>query len=286
LNKGTRILHISRIAVQTVLVFLVWFQPSPAAAYLPPGEPTYFAGNPWTQQLAFRYRLGLKALGWSPDNTGIYGLFSQSSFWYLDNQDRGYTVENNFEPEVQFFADGNLLNKAASWWPRKLNFSVSYSHHSNGIDGSLSRSWNHINGGLYLGDPGQDPLSGSVIGWYPFNVESSNPDIDSYAGQGRITLYVRPPEPLIILGRTQLFLASHFSFDTPGGGFFTNLEASLGFAPFWLSRPPFPGPDRGQEPHEPETAFGLFIQWVVGRGESLIDYQQYQNTLRFGLQLW
>lgn len=274
------------ISALSLLALGLIFWSSPASAYLPPGEPTFFAGNPWTSQLAFRYRLGIRALGWTSDNTGIYGLFSQSSFWFLDNQDRGYTVENNFEPEIQLFVDGTLMGRAADWWPQRLGISLSYSHHSNGIDGGLSRSWNHLNAGLYLGDPSQDSLSGSLIGWWPFNVESSNPDLASYAGQGRITLYLRPREPLPILGRTQLFLASHFSFDDPPGGFFTNLETSLAFAPRWLSRPPFPPPETKRDAHQPETKFGFFIQWVVGRGESLIEYRRYQNTLRFGLQLW
>jgi len=263
-----------------------WRGPDSAQAYLPPGEPTFLAGNPDTEQLAFRYRLGLKALGWTQDNTGLYGLFSQSSFWFLDNEDRGYTLENNFEPEVMFFADGTLLTSAADWWPDQLDFSLSYSHLSNGFNGALSRSWNHLNGALYLGAPSQDPLSCSLTCWYPFNVESSNPDIAGYAGHGRVALYVRPTNPLRILGRTQIYLASSFSFDSPEGTFFTNLETSLSFAPGWLSRPPFPGPDPDRDIHQPETKFGLFIQWVVGRGESMIEYQRYQNTVRLGLCLW
>ena len=259
---------------------------SPAEAYLPPGEPTFFAGNPSTRQLALRYRVGLKVLGWSSDNTGVYGLFSQSSFWFLDNEDRGYTVENNFEPEVQFFTDGALVARAVDWWPHQLDFSLSYSHHSNGFDGVLSRSWNHFNGGLYLGDPSEDLLSGSLIGWFPFNVENNNQDITRYAGHGRIAFYVCPRKPLHILGRTQFYLASNFSFDSLGGRIFTNLETSLSFAPGWLARPPFPRPDTSKGDHQPETAFGLFIQWVVGRGESLIEYRNYQNTFRFGLRVW
>jgi outer membrane phospholipase A len=286
LNKDGCLPRVDRLVALALLALCAWLWHSPAKATLPPGKPMYFAGNPSTRQLAFRYRVGLKALGWTSDNTGIYGLFSQSSFWFLDNEDRGYTVENNFEPEVQFFADGTLLAKAADWWPRQLDFSLSYSHLSNGIDGTLSRSWNHFNGGLYLGDPTQDPLSASLIGWLPFNVEINNQDIASYAGSGRITVYVRPRNPLRVLGRTQVYLASNFTFDNPRGGFFTNLEMSLSFAPGWLARPPFPAPDSSKGSHQPETDFGLFIQWVVGRGESLIEYRRHQNTVRFGLHLW
>lgn len=250
------------------------------------GGPTYFAGNPATRQLAFRYRVGARVLGWTPDGTGIYGLFRQSSFWHLDDQDRGYTVESNYAPEVLVFADGARLGQAVAWWPGRLGLSLSYSHHSNGIDGALSRSWNHFNGGLYLGDPTRDAISAAVTGWYPFNVESNNPDIASYAGHGCITLDLRPSRPLPILGRSQLYLASNFSFNSPGGGVLTNLETSLSFAPGWLGRSPFPTPAAGRGDNQPETAVGLFVQWVVGRGESLIAYRRYQNTVRFGLRLW
>jgi hypothetical protein len=61
----------TRIIVAIPLLILcigLWY--GPAKAFLPPGKPTYFAGNPSTRQLAFRYRLGLKAVGWSSDNTG------------------------------------------------------------------------------------------------------------------------------------------------------------------------------------------------------------------------
>ena len=281
-----RFATLNRMLAIALVVAGAYLWPGPATATLPPGPPTFIAGDPATRQLAFRYRVGLRALGWANDRTGFYGLFSQSSFWYLDNEDRGYTVESNFAPEVQLFVDGPQFRRAAGWWPDDLSLGLSYSHHSNGIDDGLSRSWNHLNAGLYLGDPSRDTFSAAVIGWYPFNVEINNEDIASYAGHGRIALEFRPRNRQRVLGRTQLYLASNFSFDSPDGGVLTNLEASLSFAPGWLARPPFPRPDSDRGDHQPETDFGFFIQWVVGRGESLIEYQRYQNTVRFGLQLW
>ncbi len=244
---------------------------------LPFSEPTFFAGNPSTRQLAFRFDVGLKVLGWSEHSTGVYGLFAQRSLWYLDDEDRGYTVENNFAPEVLLLIDGHHLRRTASWWPRKLHLSASYSHHSNGIDGDLSRSWNHAGAALHLGHPDHDVWSAGLKTWLPFNVEQSNEDIARYAGHGQFHLAWQPAQDIRWLGRTQVFLASRFSFDHHGSGFFTNLEADLSFAPSWLGRPPFP---RG------ERRFALFLQWFVGRGESLITYRQHQNTLRVGLRLW
>lgn len=242
-----------------------------ARADLPPGEPTFFAGNPVTRQLAFRYRVGLRVLGCTDDRTGVYGLYGQSSFWLLDNEDRGYTVESNYEPEVQLFVAGARLG---GWWPRQLDLGLSYSHHSNGIDGGLSRSWNHVNGGLYLGDPTRRTLSGSLVAWLPFNEEIGNRDIASYAGHGRLAVDWRPRRDVPLLGRTDLYAGATFSFDR---GPFTGVETSLSFAPRWLGRPPFPGPEPG---------FAFFVQWFLGRGESLIEYAAYRSTLRFGLRLW
>nr|MEE4269674.1 phospholipase A [Candidatus Krumholzibacteria bacterium] len=260
-----------------ILALACWLIPVFATGSLPPGEPTFFAGNPSTRQLAFRYAVGLKALGWADQSTGVYGLFGQRSFWYLDNEDRGYTVENNFSPEVLLLIDGDHLRQVFGRWPRRLYLGASYSHHSNGIDGDLSRSWNHANGAVFLGQPDHDEWSAGLKTWLPFNVEQGNEDIARYAGHGQFHLAWHPVQDLRWLGRTRIFLASRFSFDHFGGGFFTNLEADLSFAPSWLGRPPFP---RG------EPRFALFLQWFVGKGESLITYRQHQNTLRLGLSLW
>ncbi len=108
----------NRQVVIWILALGAWLPAVGAAASLPPGDPTFLAGDPATRQLAFRYRVGARVLGWTRDGTGIYGLFSQSSFWYLDDEDRGYTVESNFAPEAQLFVDGVLLNRSAAWWPR------------------------------------------------------------------------------------------------------------------------------------------------------------------------
>jgi hypothetical protein len=276
LKHRKRFQQLARPAGLLLMILMAHLVPEPGHAALPPGEPTFFAGNPVTRHLAFRYRVGLRVLGWDFDNnddrTGVHGLFSQSSFWFLDNEDRGYTVESNYEPEVMLFIDGDRLG---GFWPEPLDLGLSYSHHSNGIDADLSRSWNHLNLGFYLGDPASQEVSASLVAWFPFNQEVGNEDITEYAGHGKLTLYLNPRHPLPWLGRSELYLAANFSGD--GDSVFTNLETSLSFAPGWLGRPPFPGPEPG---------FAFFVQWFLGRGESLIQYAAYQNTVRFGLRLW
>jgi outer membrane phospholipase A len=260
-----------------VLALVYWLMPVVTTGALPPGEPSFFAGNPSTRQLAFRYAVGLKALGWADQSTGVYGLFGQRSLWYLDNEERGYTVENIFAPEVLLLIDGRHLRQASGWWPRNLHLGASYSHHSNGIDGELSRSWNHANAVLFLGHPDHDVWSASLKSWWPFNVEAGNKDLARYAGHGQLSLAWQPARNLRGLGRTQVFVATWFSFDHFNGGFFTSLEADLSFAPSWLGRAPFPAGEPG---------FALFLQWCVGKGESLINYRQHQNTVRVGVRLW
>lgn len=249
----------------------------PADAWIPAEGPTFFAGNPSTRQLTFRYQVGLKALGWTEAATGVYGLFGQQSFWYLDNADRGYTVENNFAPEVMLLVDGAYLAGTVGWWPRNLHLGTSYSHHSNGIDGDLSRSWNHANLALFLGHPAQNQWSSTLKTWLPFNIEAGNEDIDRYMGHGMLALTWHPAQDEKGSGHTQISLATHFSFDHHSGGFFTNLETDLSFAPSWLGRAPFPAED---------PRFAFFLQWFVGKGESLIEYRKHVNTVRLGLRLW
>ncbi len=115
------------------------------------------------------------------------------------------------------------------------------------------------------------------MAWAPFNIEAGNEDITAYAGHGRLSLAFAPRHELPLLGRAWLDVASHFSLAENRAGLFTNLEASIGFAPPWLRRPPF-----GQAP----PRYGLFVQWVVGRGTSLIEYSRFQNTVRLGLRLF
>lgn len=248
-----------------------------AAPAPPPEQPSYFAGNPATRRLAFRYRTGLRVLGPAEGRSGVWGIYQQTSSWYLDNEDRGYTVESIFSPEAGLFLEGDRLGDLAGWWPGRLHLAVSYSHHSNGVDGELSRSWNHVNLGLHLGDVRRDAWSGSLVGWIPFNVEAGNPDLAGHAGHGRLAAVWAPRRPWPWLGRAVVDAAAFWSPDSPRGGIVTRWEASLSFVPAWLGRPPFA--DGG-------AVFGFFVQWVSGRGESLIEYDREREAVRFGLRLW
>lgn len=246
-----------------------------AAPAPPPDQPSFFAGDPQTRRLAFRWRTGVRVLGPDRARSGVWGLYRQDSFWYLDDEDRGYTVESVFSPEVGLFLEGARLARVWGGWPERLNLAVSYSHHSNGVDGELSRSWNHADLGLHLGDAGRDVWSGSLAAWLPFNVEAGNPDLAAHAGHGRLTATWAPRRPLPLLGRASVDVAAFWSPESPGG-IVTRWEASLSFVPGWLVRWPFA---------EGGVTHGLFLQWVRGRGESLIDYAVPREAVRLGLRL-
>ena len=258
------------------LLLILCLAPGSALPRFAAEPPTYFAGTPSTRRLAFRYGVGIRPLGLGRDATGVYGLFTQSSFWFLDNEDRGYTVENNFAPEVMLFLHAPRLNEAASWWPSPLSLGFSYSHHSNGLDGPLSRSWNHLNLACFLGEPDRPGWNGQLKLWAPFNIEAGNPDLPAHAGHGRLALEYFKPEGAPLLGWFRLNLITHFSFSSRRPALFTNLEASLSFAPAWLRSPPL-----GQDP----PRYSFFLQWVVGHGLTLIEHAEHQNTVRLGLRL-
>jgi len=249
--------------------------PLQAAVPPTPGEPAFFAGNPATHRLAFRYRTGLRVLGPAAARTGVWGEFGQTSFWYLDDEARGYTVETIYAPAVTLFLEARHLRRHARWWPALLDLTLGYSHHSNGVDGPLSRSWNHVDFGLTYGAGRRRAWSAELLAWVPFNVESDNPDLAAHAGHGRLSLIWTPRRGPASRSRTEGRLSLIASPDA--SGFVTRVEASLSHTPGWLGRAPFAGP-------QPPYAF--FVQWVKGTGESLIDYRRRQDTVRLGLRLW
>ena len=70
----------------------------------------------------------------------------------------------------------------------------------------------------------------------------------------------------------------HGCLDNPHGGAFPSLEASLSFAPGWLSRPPFAA-DGGR------PGVAVFLHWFVGRGETLTEYESRRDVLRAGIRV-
>ena len=195
---------------------------------------------------------------------GIVGKYStlevgytNRSFWqaYNDKISKPFR-ETNHEPEL-----------ILSWRPEHITWlehaSISLNHQSNGQASSLSRSWNRI---IFEGASivGNSIWAGRV--WWripeekkgePFDPsDNDNPDIDDYMGPGEV-MYMH------ILGRHHLTatMRNNFNFDENRGAL--QLEWS------------FPLTKRLKG----------YVQYFNGYGESLIDYNRYQERFGVGVLL-
>lgn len=132
-------------------------------------------------------------------------------------------------------------------------FNVGYNHQSNGRADPISRSWDRLIAefGIERGD-----FALLIRPWHVIDEGGDdNPDITDYYGHGDITaVYKWHDHSFSLMGRG--------SFDTGKGA------AMLS----WTT-PPLLGPLRG------------YVQAFAGYGESLIDYNWYQNTLSIGIAL-
>ena len=182
--------------------------------------------------------------------------YTNKSFWqsYNDNVSAVFR-ETNHEPEI--ILGFKALDKWVDYW------TLSFNHQSNGQAGSLSRSWNR----LILG--GSKVWENSFVyarAWYripetskadPMDpTDNDNPDIQDYLGYGDI-FYSRKMSQHSISATVR----NNLNFNENRGSI--ELEWSY----------PLPGNVKG------------FIQYFNGYGESLIDYNQYQERFGIGIKI-
>lgn len=183
--------------------------------------------------------------------------YTNRSFWQAYNAEISKPFrETNHEPEL-----------ILSWRPQHIQWiehaGISFNHQSNGQTSSLSRSWNRI---IFQG--------ASVVGrgiwiaraWWripeeedadPFDPsDNDNPDIDDYMGPGELTY---------------LHLMNQHSFSATVRNNFN--------------------PDENRGALQLDWSFPLtrrlkgYIQYFNGYGESLIDYNRYQERFGIGIKL-
>ena len=258
------------------LVFVVAALCPPRPLAAPPTGPSYIAGHPDPRQFVFRYEIERRALGRAGSDAGVYGRFSQTSFWYLDEQGLDYRVETHFAPGVRAYADGAAMRRLISSWPGDWGVTFGYSHHSNGWSGALSRRWNRMELGLHRGHDRAGGFRTTIEAWMPFNREETNADIARYAGHGRILAGWRHRAASERPGAMDLWASTRYSLDGYDGRVLTCFEAGFSYAPDWLARTP--GPRSG-------PGLAIFLHWFVGRGESMIDYRSHSNKIRVGLRI-
>jgi phospholipase A1 len=202
-------------------------------------------------QLSIKFPLLVDIL----DTADIYAAHTNRSFWQVYNTKESSPFrETNHEPEiwVQFNPDWGIGGFTNTW------NSFGFNHQSNGRDGTLSRSWNRLFAWITFE---RDNLAFSFKPWYAIvdeDDDGDNPDITDYLGHYELSASCKLENNVFsIMSRNNL--ESGFKRGA--------LELSWSFPLFkwpYLKR---------------------YVQYLTGYGESLIDYNQYVNTIGLGLSL-
>jgi phospholipase A1/A2 len=200
-----------------------------------------------TLQLSFKAKLWQDMFGKKVD---LWVAYTQRSFWQLYNfSDSSPFRETDYEPEVLFNVrtDFRLLGFDTRFVQVGLN------HQSNGQSEPLSRSWNRVvaNVGLERG-----PLSLLLKGWFhiPESAASDdNPGLNSYMGYGEIWAFY-----FIKSHRLGIMLRDNLDFDLNRGA----IQLEWSFPLF--------------------AQMAGYVQYFLGYGESLLDYNHRVNRIGFG----
>jgi phospholipase A1 len=204
-------------------------------------------------QLSVKYIVAENILG---KFSSLAVAYTNKSFWQSYNESVSAIFrETNHEPEIILGFKG-FKNWVNHW-------TLAFNHQSNGQVGNLSRSWNRlILGGTKIWP---DRLL-HVRAWYRIPetskadpadpTDNDNPDIDDFLGHGDI-FYLRK------FGEHSLAatVRNNLNFDDNKGA----IELDWTF--------PLPGKMKG------------FVQYFNGYGESLIDYNQYQERIGIGIKI-
>ncbi len=179
------------------------------------------------------------------------------AWWQLYSSDLSSPFrETNYQPEIFYLVP--LL-----WGPFGGSTAVvlGFEHQSNGQVQGLSRSWNRLYG-MLLYERG--PLVASIRPWYripekakesPDDAEGDdNPDIIDFMGHGEVSVSWRQ---------------SQLEYAMKGRG---NPSTGKGAITLGMTFPLF-------------AKFRGFIQFFSGYGDSLIDYDHYQQRLGLGVAL-
>jgi phospholipase A1 len=199
-------------------------------------------------QISFKFKLAdmTDTIGAS-----LWAGYTQQSQWQVYNAEISRPFrETNYEPELML-----AWHPDKSWggWRWRL-FNVGLVHQSNGRADPLSRSWNRVYAqfGVERGD-----FMVLVRPWYRIRenaADDNNPDITNYLGRGDLTLAWRTGNH-VLSSTARLNLSS-------GNG---SIQGTWGFPLF--------------------RRVNGYLQVFSGYGESMIDYNHYQNTIGIGFSI-
>ena len=196
-------------------------------------------------QISFMFPIVQDIFG---DNGDLYFAFTNRSFWQLFNDDLSAPFrETNYEPEFwfQFDTRGKVLGLTS----RLITFG--YNHQSNGRNNPLSRSWNRLFANFVF-ERGKFALA--IKPWSVIGDLQGNEDITDFLGNYELHFFYKwNRHTFSLMTRNQLqsgFESGAFQFD-------------------W-SMPLY-------------RRLRFYTQYFNGYGESLIDYNYFNNTLGMGL---
>lgn len=205
-------------------------------------------------QLSIKYQLAEDVFTKGND---ISVGYTNRSFWQAYNSGISAPFrDTNHEPEIIM----SFSNLNMSWLDY---YSISLNHQSNGQPSVLSRSWNRVimtfakvwpNSALVVSPWWRVPETSKADPADPS--DNDNPDIHQYLGYGEL-FYLR----LFDQHSVGLHLRNNFNFDNNRG------SASLEWN--------FPLNNRTKG----------FIQYFAGYGETLLDYNHYQERIGVGIKL-
>lgn len=221
-----------------------------------------FAGDDWQgldhKEAVFQLSVKYQIASFSEKyKNRVYVAYTNKSYWQVYNSDLSRPFrETNHEPE--------LITQFEPNWGYVDLVTLALNHQSNGQYTGLSRSWNRIILGLYH-------RTGSTIWgitpWWRIPETSKadpadpsdndNPDIEKYMGYGEL-VFLRAVGVRTLSGRLR-----------------NNLR----------------GGNHNRGAVELEWSFPIsprvkgFVQYFDGYGESLIEYDHYQQRLGFGFKI-
>ncbi|WP_435236234.1 phospholipase A [Psychromonas sp. PT13] len=188
------------------------------------------------------------------DPIAFYFGYTQTSFWQAYSTDNSSPFrESNYEPE--FFAVWQSDKKLSDNWDFKFA-TASFTHQSNGQTGDLSRSWNRIEGNFIFEN---NNLAITATPWYRIpesSNEDDNADLLDYYGHGKLAA-------IYTLGNNTFTLTSRNNLESDFSKGSVSLDWSF----------PVGSHVRG------------YVQVFSGYGNSLIEYNEYTNTIGLGISL-
>lgn len=217
--------------------------------YFVAGTDLFHKPNNWNSdakfQVSIRQRLTNSTL---PFKTYFFLTYTQKAFWNVF-QDSFPFRDLNFNPSLGF---GRALVRHDRFLGTIM---LQFEHESNGKDGLDSRSWNKVSFGTNF--MFTDRWTFHAKAWIPIVDGDNNKDIVHYSGWGLFGMEYSSPK--------KKYNASLFVNKRGGVNLNANIIANFSVRLF------------------SDDSQYLFLEYYNGYGESMLDYKQYRQRLRFGI---